>query len=311
MSKTNKTMPPNVKSNPILSHIWNEIYRKDLDGLIAVVGRRGFCKSGSCLTIGEEFDRDENGKSRFSVDRANYMAQDFINIARGKLPSGSVILWDEVGIENDARDWYSLKNRLIKYVMETIRYKNYLVLVTTPTLLSMDIATRRLLSGYLEMKGKTRDGDSAKGKFQFTQVNPKTGKIYFKKPRYWENGEYKVIEEVIIPRPSAELEKAYKIKKDAVVRDWYTKFDAQLRFMNKLLSDKSDMQLISLDELEKQIMETPYEFIDPGKNTFVPSLIEQGISISGEKASKLSRNLNIKLKRGLIKLKPLEEGEGG
>lgn len=303
MSDHSRKKPPHIFNNPVYSQIWDDIYFKDLDALIAVCGRRGHCKSGSAIRFGEDFDLGHDGKWRFDASHVFFKASDFLAAVREKHPKGSVFVWDEVGVENDSRSWYTMKNKFIKYVMETSRYRNYVILVTVPTLKSMDISTQRLLSAYIEMHGKVDDGNSARGKFEWVETNPKTGKSYFKRPRYWDEGYFNLGGSVVFPRPSSALEAEYKVKKDEYTTDLWGNIEGQLQFMAKELGIKQGMEAEkarSNEELEIEAIEKRSTVYDSKGKKFLLGPLARELHITNAAARVLAQTLNFRLSKGML-----------
>lgn len=293
---TNRPKPPHILNSPLYSPIWTEIYEKDLDGLIAFCGRRGYCKSGSAETFGWSFDLDTNWQPRFNAeDHVFFKASEFSTQIEQKYPKGTVFLWDEVGVENDSRSWYSTKNKFIKYIMETYRDKNYVLLVTAPTLKSMDIATQRLLTGYVEMKGKTGDGNMAVGKFEYVEVSPKTGKTYYKMPRYWNDGEYCMLRDVYFPRPPKELDDAYRLKKLEYQKNLYHNITEELKFMaGKIGGESVDRkQNYTVKEMVDMVKAEPLKFFDVKRKMYAAALIEYELNVTSILSVRAARVLNM------------------
>jgi len=143
--------------------------KKDLDAILVMAGARGSCKSGSALSLAYEIDRDYQGNSRFFMKppkgfelkkgevmpRVVFTPTDFLNmISTVNLPKNSCIVFDEVGVAGDSREFMSKKNRMLKQVMETIRSKNLVLLLTAPTLASFDASFRRSMSMYIRCLGR-------------------------------------------------------------------------------------------------------------------------------------------------------------
>ena len=303
MSDHSRKKPPHIFNNPVYSQIWDDIYFKDLDALIAVCGRRGHCKSGSAIRFGEDMDLDSHGECRFNAAHVFFKASDFLAAVREKHPKGSVFVWDEVGVENDSRSWYTMKNKFIKYVMETSRYRNYVILVTVPTLKSMDISTQRLLSAYIEMHGKVDDGNSARGKFEWVETNPKTGKSYFKRPRYWDEGYFNLGGSVVFPRPSSALEAEYKVKKDEYTTDLWGNIEGQLQFMAKALGIKQGMEAEkarNFEDLEAEAIEKIALVYSQDTKKVLTGLLARELHVGTTTARQLAQVLNFKLGKGVL-----------
>jgi len=291
-------IPEHIRNNPVYYTVWLDVYKRDLDALIAVTGRRGHCKSGFAQHFGLQMDWDvRKGKTRFSLDNIFFKAEDFLAAMQSNKPKGTVFIWDEVGVENDSRSWYEQKNKMIKYVMETNRYKNYIVLVTLPVLTSMDISTQRLLSAYVEMRGKTGDGDSARGKWEFVETNPKTGKKYYKMPRFIRNGRVYKMTEMVVPRPPKEFEGEYFKKKKYFTDNLYSFIEGEMKYMGRMLgkSKRPDMQA-----LENYVVENVEQFYDYDKEKWEEAGFRAALGLKTTQAKELRANLAWKLKKGLI-----------
>lgn len=290
--------PESISENPISNYIWTTIYREDLNLLLLVCGGLGRCKSGTAITLANDLDITPDGKRRFTVDRIVFTAQDFVNLVQSDLPMGSVIIWDETGVEHDARNYYTQKNKLIKYVMQTSRYKNFIVLMPTPEMVDVDIGTRRLLQASLWMKGKVRNGNYAIGTFKYWLRNPEIAKTYRKHPRYYSDEKSNYIPRemtgIIFPKPPPELENPYKVKKDIAAVELYKNVAAQLEFMEKMLGQQHQEQR-NLKELEEEVLKAPNRYIDIRHNRFSPALLENELPTKSYIAKNLAALLNMKL----------------
>lgn len=307
-------MPWQVKCDPINTRIWNKIYKKDKNVLIFVCGETGSCKSGSALRKSIELDRDVHNNCRFYLssdpfnekNRVVTSAQAFVKLISSNLPKGSCIVWDEIGVDADNREYFSLKNRLVKKVFQTFRSLNLIVFMTVPDFHSVDIGVRKLIHAYIEMGGKIRDGEQAISKWQWTSTNPKTGKVYFKFPQYIdEEGTKKKIKSYEIPRPPKDVEKIYKKLKDTVNKNWYENYNKQLSFMQNFLKEGAAQKNVS--QLTKEVMENQEDYFDTEDFKFLDFEIEDKLGISATKATKVASHLNKKLKAGRLKLEPYLE----
>jgi hypothetical protein len=312
-------MPEHVKADPILSWCWDRLYKKDQNVLLMMCGGTGTCKSGSALTIGYNLDIGKDGERRFNLDRVVFKADEFVKLIRGKephkkLPRGSVIVWDEIGVEHDARNYYSDRNKLVKYVMQTFRYMNFVLIMTVPDIKSVDIGTRRLLHCYFEMSGPNRKRTCALGRFKLWQVNPETGKAYPKYLRFYKNRKKKKIVNVFIPRPPLELEKAYKLKKKATTEAWYEDFEDQMQYLKgivgskdkKAVEKKGKKKPLKLNPLAEAALIGVDRCYDFGNKRFFSGLIKShfesvDIDATQQDCNTVARILNSRLRSGIIK----------
>lgn len=306
---SDKPTPPQIKNDPINRRVWNKVYRKDKNVLVLVCGETGSCKSGSSLTKCIELDRDGKNRCRFYLstdpfdpkNRVVTSAQAFVKLVSSNLPKGSCVIWDEIGVDADNREYFTLKNRLIKKVFQTFRYLNLIVFMTVPDFKSVDIGVRRLVHAYIEMHGKTGDGNMASCKWQWITTNPKTGETLFKYPQFVDkDGTKKKIKIYYIPRPSAKIEKVYKDLKDNVNRDWQNIWNKQMAFMQQYLKTGASQK--TSGDLEKDVMEKQEDYFDRDEFKFLDFLIEEKLGVSATKAAKVAKRLNQKLKANRLQL---------
>lgn len=302
------TMPSHISSDPILSECWRRMYIHDRNVLAVFCGGTGTRKSGSAITFCDLLDRNYLDKPRFKNERIVFTAQDFIKLVRSNLPKGSAIIWDEAGVDNDAREYYTKKNKIIKYVFQTFRYQNLMVALTVPDLKSIDIGTRKLMHIYFEMADTQSNPNFARTKVEWLQNNPKTGHIYFKGPRYWsDDGIYRKLDAYYIRKPRPELELPYKQDKDKIANKWYHDFGAELKFMDEVLDMKKNQvdggNKVNFTNAAKLIEERLADYLHPSGNRVVADLVEQDfierkIDIPSYLIKRACNLVNIKIKKG-------------
>jgi hypothetical protein len=297
-------MPLEVKKDPFLSYVWRRANRKDRNVLMIICGEVGSCKSGSAISIAHWLDRTGDGRCRFTLDRIVFKAEDFLKLVRSKLPKGSVIIWDEAGVDADNLDYYTQKSKLIKHVFQTFRYKNLVVILTVPDLSSIQIGMRRLLHVFVTTFGPNSDLKTANANLELIQTNPKTGKVYFKHIRFSDKqGRYCELEKYVIPRPPRKFEEAYKLKKNKITNRMYKEFNKEIAFMNRVVEAEENIAS-DMNRLEKEILKRPKDYMNARKR-FSTELIEQRLgdrdmAIGSTMAGKLARLLNTKVGRGDI-----------
>jgi len=299
-------VPPQVKLDPVNNQIWRDVHRRDKNKLVFVCGETGDCKSGSAITKCWELDRGAGNKPRFYVsddpddpkNRVVTSAEGFIRLIKTKLPTGSCIIWDEIGVDADNREYYTLKNRLVKKVFQTFRYKNLIVFMTVPDFNSVDIGVRKLAHGYMEMKGQVRGGTMARGRWQWISTNPKTGKIYYIYPRWiTPDGEKCKLIHYYVNRPPADIEERYKRLKDRVNERWYNDFESQIKFMNKFTGVGATREM-SLVDLKDEVIKNPLEYWNDYKEKFIDVLLEAKLGLNTSRAKSLAKYLNAEYEAG-------------
>lgn len=173
-------------------------------------GQTGSGKSWSCLATGELLDEE------FGIDRVVFDAREFMALINsGKLKKGSVIVWDEMSVTQDAKTWQSLMNRLIANLIQTFRHRNFILLMNSPYMRRIDYSTRMLFHAKFQTINIDYKTNSVKVKPMSLQYNEETGKIYQKYLRKRKEGLLVPVERWKIPKPSEELIIQYEAKRKA------------------------------------------------------------------------------------------------
>ena len=245
------------KQEPVLiAYIKDRVMNKNKNFLMLFVGPTGSGKSYSALRLAEMLD------DTFDINRVCFKAKDFMNCInglveradKGEIIKGKVILWDEFGVEHNAREFMTISNRVINYFFQTSRHLNLIVIMTVPLLSFIDSATRKLCHGVAEMQGINSHDKTASVKVKMLQTNVMTGKEYPKYLRYRRKNKTFVSKKLKFNLPSPEIRGAYEIKKK--------QFTTQLNkdIMNKLLkSEAKDNQpfnpLKALTPLQEKVLD--------------------------------------------------------
>jgi len=127
----------------------------------------------------------------------------------GVLKTGSCIILDEAGVGIPARQWYDICNKSVNYVLQTFRRENVALIMTTPSLSFIDVQARMLSHAYVDTQKIDRKRKRVLVKFMSCQLNPKSGKVYYK---YYRKGR-QALKKVWIEKPSQGLIKDYEKKK--------------------------------------------------------------------------------------------------
>lgn len=314
-------MGPN-KNSSLLNFIRKRVSaKKDKDAIIVMAGERGSTKSGCAITLGWLLDRANDGSPRFFLPkemipkefklkkgewlpRLVFKPSDFMKLLSGKpkLPKGSVIIWDETGVEGDARDFQTKKNKLLKRTLETVRSRNLILILTAPTLQSYDVGFRRSNTLYIEAKGKTVN---ARGKpvgivrVYRTSTNPRKGDVYYKYLRKRdETPVLKTIKQFYIGKPPAFLEAPYKRYKDLFQTKLYSSYLNELESAD-FLSEQKDREKNSGKNhfLLKGVFPNPWRFYDFDKKRFLLAPLKFELGLKDTDARQLKQYLEYKAGR--------------
>ena len=177
------------------------------------LGGTGSGKTFASLKYAESLDK------KFNIDRIVFNTEDFMKILNSGLPSGSVVVYDEIGVGHASRQWHSMANQMFNYILQTFRHKNIIVLFSTPDLSFIDKAARKLIHITFTTTGHIdRKHNLVVCKPLLTQNNPTYDKIYRKYPVILRNYEQVTINRVGFGLPSEALVEAYEEKKNAYTK---------------------------------------------------------------------------------------------
>lgn len=298
-------IPPWIKMQPIRRDIWRRLYYSNQNFMAVFSGGTGSGKSFSALRLAHEIDRATDWSPRFDLSKCVFLPSDFLDLVRRKLPRGSFIVWDEMGVEANARKWYSLKNMLISYVTQTFRYKNYGVLYTVPSLSFVDKQIRLLFHAYIEMKGVNINKKRAHGFWKWFDFSPHSGKVYPKIPRYFLNGKKYIVGKISFELPPKEMVEEYELKKREMLEKWYSTYHKQLALIEETVLKKSKgdkekpkrlyEELKSDSRLLKSVIDLKKGLVHAGK-------LMIKFDLNKDKAYALSKMLNDDIQAGVIKL---------
>lgn len=185
-----------------------ERIKKNKNFVMCFTGPTGSGKSWCALSYAELIDDD------FDIDRVVFRAKDLMELINsGKLKSGSVILWDEAGIDLSNRNWQSTMNKVINYLLQTFRHRNFILIFTVPYTDFLDAASRKLFHANFETVGINRQKKTCTVKPKMLQYNANMNKFYAKYLKAIKNHRKVKIRRWAVPAPSKELIKKYEEKK--------------------------------------------------------------------------------------------------
>jgi hypothetical protein len=110
-----------------------------------MTGQTGTGKSMCALAFADLIDPN------FSADRVVFTVKDFLELLK-TLPKGAVVVFDEAGVDFDARRSSSNKNIFFSNVLKTFRYRNIPTIFTLPHLAMLDKNARRLFHFWVKTR---------------------------------------------------------------------------------------------------------------------------------------------------------------
>jgi hypothetical protein len=174
-----------------------------------VTGKTRSGKSFSGVRICMEIDPN------FSMDNVVFSAKEFMELLHsGKLKRGSMVMWDEAGVGIATREWYSILNKSINYVLQTWGHQNIGLILTVPDFSFIDSQTRRLINMHFKTIKLVRSRNVAVMKvYHLSPMESAEPKKV--RPRYTICGKKLDIEYVEVKKPNAKVINAYLRKKEA------------------------------------------------------------------------------------------------
>jgi len=253
--------------------------KKNKNFLGFISGQTGSGKSWTSLSIAQVLDKN------FNIDRVVFSALELMNLINsGELKRGSVIVFEETGIEMNNRSWASITNKMLNYLMQTFRHKNLILIMNSPYMDFVDSATRKLFHAELQTVSINFKTNQCRIKPQIIQYNSRNQKFYYKRLRVITNEGSIPVGLWAVNKPSDDLIKAYEIKKrkftdglnDRIMDELITEYDKKDK---KKPSELTDIQEDTLNMLQDG-MTVPQIAIARGR---AESVVHNAISLIKKK----------------------------
>lgn len=228
-------------NSPLLRMIWKRLHHENKNFLVLVLGETGSAKSYSSIRNCELIEAYIH--PTFSVRNVCMSFLQFMDLLTAKgdkrLPRGSALTYEELGISGDADEWWSKTNKILKYILQTFRTRNLAVFFTVPDEILVDSRIKSMFHAVIEMQYI----DFAKGiawfKMYRIQRKPKRSRkgvsTYYKQYMFYEKdgeGKWTPYKYTLIGvhKPSPWLVKWYETAREAMTAqlekemfDWATK----------------------------------------------------------------------------------------
>jgi len=244
-----------------VKYIKQRVLLKNKNFLATLTGPTGSGKSWTGLSIGELIDPD------FNEDRVVFSGSELMNlIGSGKLKSGSVIVWDEAGVNLSNKNWQSAINKLMNFLLQTFRHRNFVLIFTVPYSDFVDASTRKLFHADFQTVSINRQKNTCRIKPKLLQYNASLRKTYYHYLKMLNQEGGCKIKRWDVPKPSDDLIDAYEHKKTL--------------FTNKLNNDiRVKMEQMEAGEDEENNL--------PTKQKEVLECWKKGISLNKDIAEEL------------------------
>ncbi len=172
--------------------------------LVVFVGDLGSGKSYSALALAEMIDLE------FDVSKVVYKPREFLH-ALDRCEKGEVIIWDEAGVGIPAREWQTIQNKIISYILQTFRYKNVGIIFTTPSMNLLDAHVRGLMHYVLQVWGHNENNQNVCSLLKIVHDRIR-GIVDYEKFIFWDTNRGKEYDPnyIKIGKPSDDLAEEYE-----------------------------------------------------------------------------------------------------
>jgi len=264
----------------LVERIQRRLLKNNKNWLCAIVGATGSGKSYSALYLASKIDPN------FDVTKVVFSAEEFLKLINTpkKLKKGSCIVFDEFGVGMPRREWYSVSNKMISYLLQTFRHKNLAVIFTVPSLDYIDSQALKLFHSKIITMQIDKQREVVICKWFDLDFNPRRNKEpYNKYPRIRkQDGHIVILERVAFSMPDSKLVKSYELKKNRFTKDLNLELESTLKELREKTKPKDVRSIDQLTQDMKKIMKR--------KNIKKPTLpqISAYLNISDHKANKVS-----------------------
>jgi len=189
------------------------LFKQNRNVLIVVTGLPGSGKSYAALKIAEL----ASNPGRFTIRNVVFSGEEFMTLLNsGTLEKGDWVVFDEAGVSLSARQWNSLTNKLLNFVLQTFRHRNIGVIFCAPDYTFVDSATRKLFHAYIETNEKKINREMGYNDIKYFNLEPEPRfkKTYYKFQRRNTPRGSVVLAITRVHLPSTELLEAYEPRKE-------------------------------------------------------------------------------------------------
>lgn len=244
------------------------MYRNNQNFLCVVYGATGTGKSYSCLKLCEMID------PKFKVDNVVFDAEQFIALVKsGKLKKGSAILFEELGVAANARNWYKQENMILSFITQVFRTKNFVVFYTVPRLEFVDMQIAKLVHAHIEALKVDRSRKKNIVKvYDPVQYDSKKNKWFRHYPVFRKNNKTYKINKYVLAKVWNKTAKEYEKKRDVyltkITQDASNYFEKQ-----KDKIEKKHYNQKEIVDITDEIIRDREDYMDDSLNRFYQSKV--------------------------------------
>ena len=198
------------------SQMWRRMNVQNEHFMGVMVGREGWGKSHSTLTISKAVDPS------FSADDVFFEPQQLLEaFDSDEYGQGDVVVLDEAGVGMGSRSWYEKDQILLNQTLQTVRDDNMGVWFCLPRLSELDSMARGRLHAFCHIVDIERDEYAIAKWKRVKPLRDERSDIWYPYPEVRDGGRMRRIERVRIDPPPDDLAEAYEERKEAFKSELY------------------------------------------------------------------------------------------
>lgn len=223
--------------------------KNNLNFLAIAEGPTGIGKSWSLIRIAYDIDPTfEPRQIAFSFKQVmEIINSDWFNKKKWK-----IIIFDEAQTDIGNRQWQSLTNKLMNYLLSTFRHQNIILLFTSPYSDFIDTQSMKLMHCKFEVRGHNKKTKKTQIRPKLLQYNSSKKKFYYHSLYVIRNRKMRKLQKWVVNKPPEHLIKPYEDDKkkftDRLNRDILNELQGIEHKKNKKLKKP-------LTELQQKIYE--------------------------------------------------------
>lgn len=195
-----------IESSTIIKQIISNM-KKGIGQNLMITGKMGSGKSWASLKVAEEVVKGTGGN--FDNSHVVSTLEDFMKLYNNKekCPPGSVIIFEEVGVNINSKKAMSRLNIVFADVFQTSRYKELLIIMNAPAVSFLDKTPRSLLHWWLQTTRLIQSKGICEIKPHIVELDQIRGELLFPYPRLRDGQRITKLE---VSAPEKDLTDAYE-----------------------------------------------------------------------------------------------------
>ena len=234
------------------------------NALIPVVGQTGSGKSTSMVGHFHKaiylYMHGEEPTDDYLISHVFFKAKPFMetmskmsdDLENKEKVETQVWIWDEAGIEAGHKEFMSVRNKILGWLVQTFRNLKQIVIFTTPSLSFIDASIRKMLHFYFEVVAVDKSRQLCIIKPLIMQYNTRMDKIYYHNFTYPDRRGYIMeVDVMAVPRIPPKLEEKYEWEKNKFTAQLNREILATLTKIDR----KDEAPYLKLTDRQKKIVE--------------------------------------------------------